>query len=116
VRLSSPAQADAGLDASTGRPAGPGGQAYTFSPSVPPVQVQVIKDVAQLPLALSGFLAVLAAGAVGHALAVAVRRRRRELAVLRALGLTRIQSRGWWPPTGAYLPSSALRLASRWAC
>jgi hypothetical protein len=70
-----------------------GGQPYTFSPSVPPVQVQVIRDVAQLPLALSGFLAVLAAGAVGHALTVAVRRRRRELAVLRALGLTRMQSR-----------------------
>jgi hypothetical protein len=71
-----------------------GGQAYRFSPTVPPVQVQVIKDVAQLPLALSGFLAVMAVGAVGHALAVAVRRRRRELAVLRALGLTRVQSRG----------------------
>jgi hypothetical protein len=71
-----------------------GGQAYTFSSSVPPVQVQVIRDVAQLPLALSGFLAVLAAGAVGHALAVAVRRRRHEMAVLRALGLTRVQSRG----------------------
>ena len=46
-----------------------------------------------LPLALSGFLAVLAAGAVGHALALAVRRRRGELAVLRALGLTTRQAR-----------------------
>jgi hypothetical protein len=36
-----------------------------------------------LPLALSGFLALLAAGAVGHALTIAVRRRRHELAVLR---------------------------------
>jgi ABC-type lipoprotein release transport system permease subunit len=53
----------------------------------------VIKDVAVLPLALSGFLALLAVGAVGHALATAVRRRRHELAVLRALGLTRLQSR-----------------------
>jgi ABC-type antimicrobial peptide transport system permease subunit len=39
------------------------------------------------------FLAVLAVGAVGHALSIAVRRRRHELAVLRALGLTRRQSR-----------------------
>ena len=48
---------------------------------------------AVLPLALSAFLAVLAVGAVGHALSIAVRRRRHELAVLRALGLTRRQSR-----------------------
>jgi len=49
--------------------------------------------VAALPLALSAFLAVLAVGAVGHALSIAVRRRSHELAVLRALGLTRRQSR-----------------------
>ena len=48
---------------------------------------------AVLPLALSAFLALLAIGAVGHALSIAVRRRRHELAVLRALGLTRLQSR-----------------------
>jgi hypothetical protein len=51
------------------------------------------QDVAALPLALSAFLAVLAVGGVGHALSIAVRRRRHELAVLRALGLTRRQSR-----------------------
>jgi ABC-type antimicrobial peptide transport system permease subunit len=49
--------------------------------------------VAVLPLALSAVLALLALGAVGHALSIAVRRRRHELAVLRALGLTRRQSR-----------------------
>jgi hypothetical protein len=70
-----------------------GGRAFTFTPPLPLPQVQVIKDVAVLPLALSGFLALLALGAVGHALSIAVRRRRRELAVLRALGLTRLQSR-----------------------
>ena len=53
----------------------------------------MVRDVAVLPLALSAFLAVLAVGAVGHALSIAVRRRRHELAVLRALGLTRRQSR-----------------------
>jgi hypothetical protein len=70
-----------------------GGQGVEFTPPTPLPQVQIVKDVAVLPLALSGFLALLAAGAVGHALAIAVRRRRRELAVLRALGLTRRQAR-----------------------
>jgi len=70
-----------------------GGRGFSFSPPEPPGEVQVVKDVAVLPLALSVFLAVLAVGAVGHALSIAVRRRRHELAVLRVLGLTRRQSR-----------------------
>ena len=70
-----------------------GGQDFAFTPEPPLPQVQVIRDVAVLPLALSAFLAVLAVGAVGHALSIAVRRRGHELAVLRALGLTRWQSR-----------------------
>jgi hypothetical protein len=79
------------LDA-TGRAAA-GGAASAFSPPAPLPEVQTIKDVAVLPLALSAFLALLAVGAVGHALSIAVRRRRHELAVLQALGLTRMQSR-----------------------
>lgn len=55
------------------------------------VELQVIRA---FPLYLAVFLTVLAVGAVGHALAVAVRRRRHDLAVLRALGLTAAQSRG----------------------
>lgn len=47
-----------------------------------------------LPVVLGGFLALLSVGAVGHALATAVRRRRHDVAVLRALGMTRWQSRG----------------------
>ena len=70
-----------------------GGQAFPFQPAPPLPMVQAVKDVAALPLALSAFLAVLAVGAVGHALSIAVRRRSHELAVLRALGLTRRQSR-----------------------
>jgi hypothetical protein len=66
---------------------------FGFAPVPPLPQVQMIRDVAVLPLALSAFLAVLAIGAVGHVLSIAVRRRRHELAVLRALGLTRRQSR-----------------------
>lgn len=58
-----------------------------------PTVIQAIRDVSALPFALGAFLVLLAFGAVGHALATAVRRRRHELAVLRALGLTRLQSR-----------------------
>jgi hypothetical protein len=70
-----------------------GGRAFTFTPPPPLSQVRQIQDVAVLPLALSAFLALLALGAVGHAVSIAVRRRHHELAVLRALGLTRLQSR-----------------------
>jgi ABC-type lipoprotein release transport system permease subunit len=55
--------------------------------------VRVIADVQALPLLLAAFLALLAVGAVGHALASTVRRRRHDVAVLRALGLTRRQTR-----------------------
>jgi hypothetical protein len=71
-----------------------GGQAFPFTPqqAVLP-EVQALRDVAVLPLALAAFLGLLAVVAVGYALSLAVRRRRHELAVLRALGLTRRQSR-----------------------
>lgn len=41
-----------------------------------------------LPLALGAFLGVLGTAAVGHALVLAVRRRARDVAVLRAVGMT----------------------------
>jgi hypothetical protein len=70
-----------------------GGHGPGFTPPPPPSEVQQIRDVVVLPIALGGFLALLAVGAVGHALATAVRRRRQELAVLRALGMTGRQAR-----------------------
>ncbi len=70
-----------------------GGRAFTFTPPPAIPDVQVIKDLELLPLALGAFLALLALGAVGHALSIAVNRRRHELAVLRALGMTRVQTR-----------------------
>jgi ABC-type antimicrobial peptide transport system permease subunit len=51
-------------------------------------------DVRWLPVVLGGFLGLLALAAVGHSLATAVRRRAREVAVLRVLGMTRGQTRG----------------------
>ncbi len=71
----------------------PGGKAFTFTPPDPMAEVQEIKDLELLPVALSAFLALLAVSAVGHALSIAVRRRRHDLAVLRALGITRRQAR-----------------------
>jgi FtsX-like permease family len=70
-----------------------GGQAIGFEVTAPPGIITGIKDVAVLPLALAAFLALLAVAAIGYALSLAVRRRRHELAVLRALGMTRGQSR-----------------------
>jgi hypothetical protein len=61
---------------------------------ITPVEDQAnLGRVRNVPAWLGGFLALLATAAVGHALASAVRRRRRDVAVLRVLGLTRRQAR-----------------------
>jgi FtsX-like permease family/MacB-like periplasmic core domain len=65
-----------------------------FAQPYQPFAAAEIRQVRRLPAALGGFLALLALGAVGHTLTTAVRRRRHELAVLRALGMTRWQVRG----------------------
>ncbi|MEW9530496.1 ABC transporter permease [Microbispora sp. NPDC049125] len=62
-------------------------------PATPPPQITEIRDIAGLPALLGGFLALLSVGATGHVLATAIRRRRHEVAVLRALGMTRPQAR-----------------------
>jgi hypothetical protein len=58
-----------------------------------PTQVAELGQVRSMPIVLAAFLVVLALGAVGHALAAAVRRRGHDLAVLRAVGMNRRQSR-----------------------
>ncbi len=58
-----------------------------------PTQVAELGQVRSMPMFLAAFLVVLALGAVGHALATAVRRRSHDLAVLRAVGMNRRQSR-----------------------
>ena len=70
-----------------------GDPAMTWSLPDPITAVQEIQDLQVLPLALSAFLAVLALAAIGYAVTAAVSRRRHDLAVLRALGLTRGQTR-----------------------
>ena len=53
-----------------------------------PVEVARLRQVDRLPLVLAGLLGLLAVVAVGHAVVLAIRRRRRELAVLRTIGFT----------------------------
>jgi ABC-type lipoprotein release transport system permease subunit len=55
--------------------------------------MQQLKGIRKLPVALAVFLCLLAIGTIGHALASAVRRRRHDIAVLRAVGMTRWQTR-----------------------
>jgi ABC-type lipoprotein release transport system permease subunit len=64
-----------------------------FEAAEPPAAIAELKQVRVLPILLGAFLALLAVGAVGHALATAVRRRSHDLAVLRALGMTQWQCR-----------------------
>ena len=64
-----------------------------FSPPDPLPELAALREVRVLPIILGLFLALLAVGAVGHALATAVRRRSHDLAVLRALGMTQRQCR-----------------------
>jgi ABC-type lipoprotein release transport system permease subunit len=71
-----------------------GAEGVVFVPPDPPAAIGLLREVRVLPVALGVFLLLLALGAVGHALATAVRRRRIDVAVLRALGMTRLQSRG----------------------
>ncbi|GIH25617.1 hypothetical protein Aph01nite_39270 [Acrocarpospora phusangensis] len=71
----------------------PGVTFAMFEEPVPLVQLAQVRDLRFLPVLLAGFLALLAVGAVGHVLATAVRRRSHEVAVMRALGLTRRQAR-----------------------
>ncbi|MBV8980326.1 MAG: ABC transporter permease [Acidimicrobiia bacterium] len=57
-----------------------------------PQDVLLLQNVRSLPRALAAFLALLGIAAVGHALLMTVRRRRHDLAVLRAMGLRPRQS------------------------
>jgi hypothetical protein len=57
----------------------------------PPAEVEKLDQVEALPRVLAGFLALLAGLAVAHALVTAVRRRRRDLAILQTLGFVRRQ-------------------------
>jgi ABC-type lipoprotein release transport system permease subunit len=57
----------------------------------PPVDVANLGRVGALPNVLAGLLALLAASALAHLLVTSVRRRRHDLAILKALGFVRRQ-------------------------
>jgi ABC-type antimicrobial peptide transport system permease subunit len=54
-----------------------------------PGDVANLAQVSSMPFALAGFLVVVALGAITHALVTSVRRRRRDLGVVRAIGFLR---------------------------
>jgi len=58
-----------------------------------PANVVSLASIAGLPVALSGLLALIAAGTLAHMLASSTRRRRRDLAILKTLGFTGRQVR-----------------------
>jgi hypothetical protein len=63
----------------------------TVTPADHPAGVVSLQRLRSTPTILASLVAVLLAAAVANALVVAVRRRRRDLAVLRTLGFTRAQ-------------------------
>jgi hypothetical protein len=85
------ARIGAGMAETTGAPT----EAFAdfLEPPDPPSRLEELQRIAELPRYLAAFLALLAVAAVGHAVATAVRRRRHDLAVLRALGVTRLDTR-----------------------
>ena len=56
-----------------------------------PAEIRNYASVRDVPLVLGSVLAVLAVATLAHVLLTSVRRRRRDLAVLKTLGLTRVQ-------------------------
>lgn len=71
-----------------------GGDELFAQAAVLPTAVADLARIESLPLALGAFFALLACATVAHALVTTVRRRRQDLAVLRAIGFTRRQTRG----------------------
>jgi len=73
-----------------------------------PAEVENLRQIDSLPYVLAGLLALLAAATIAHALLTSVRRRRRDLAVLKTLGFVRAQLRA----TVAWQASTLTALAA----
>jgi hypothetical protein len=65
-----------------------------------PSDVIDLGNLATMPMLLAAFFGLLGCATVAHALVTTVRRRRYDLAVLRAMGFTRPQARGDAHPPG----------------
>ncbi|HVL03997.1 MAG TPA: ABC transporter permease, partial [Acidimicrobiales bacterium] len=89
---------------------------------LPATDVENIRRVAGLPVALTTLLGLLAVATLGHTLATSVRGRRRELAVLKALGFHRghVRATVAWQATAIVILALAVGLplgvaGGRWA-
>ena len=67
---------------------------YEMEPPVKPTDLVNFGQVQNLPLLLAGLVAVLAAATLAHTLITSIRRRRRDLAILKMLGFVPRQVRG----------------------
>jgi hypothetical protein len=94
----------------------------TVLPAVPPPEVRDLSGVSGLPLILAFVLILLACGIIAHTLLTSVRRRRRDLAILKTVGFVTRQVRATvaWQATAlacagliAGVPLGLL--AGRWA-
>jgi predicted lysophospholipase L1 biosynthesis ABC-type transport system permease subunit len=63
-------------------------------PAEQPGSITSLARIADVPVLLSGLLALLAVGTLAHTLVSSTRRRRRDLAILKTLGFVRQQVRG----------------------
>ena len=91
-------------------------------PAVPPPEVRELQGVNGLPLVLACALTLLAAGTIAHTLVTSVRRRRRDLAILKAIGFVSWQVRATvaWQATAIAATGLVIGLplgvaAGRWA-
>ena len=91
-------------------------------PAVPPPEVRDLPGVSGLPLILAFVLMLLASGIIAHTLLTSVRRRRRELAILKTVGFVTRQIRATvaWQATalagaGLLVGVPLGLLAGRWA-
>jgi hypothetical protein len=94
----------------------------TVLSAVPPPEVRDLSGVSGMPLALALVLMLLASGIIAHTLLTSVRRRRRELAILKTLGFVarQVQSTVAWQATAIAGVSLIVGLplgllAGRWA-
>jgi FtsX-like permease family len=91
-------------------------------PAVAPPEVRELQGVSGLPLALALLLTLLAIGTVGHTLVTSVRRRRRDLAILKTVGFVGRQIRATvaWQATAIAVTGLVIGVplglaAGRWA-
>jgi FtsX-like permease family len=94
----------------------------TVLPAVPPPEVRDLSGVSGLPLILAFVLMLLACGIIAHTLLTSVRRRRRDLAILKTVGFVASQVRATvaWQATalacaGLIVGVPLGLLAGRWA-